>query len=131
MALKTSGLAVVVCLCAVCAGCTSLGVEQRVEALERQQAALDSRVKKLERFDADVEAVRAYFKQVSGKVRSMRDDIVALLDEQSLLVQEGRAQYIRVLRRQKQLLADMQAEIDRAVKELEKDLPEAEQEVRR
>jgi conjugal transfer/entry exclusion protein len=60
---------------------------------------------------ADVDAVKAYFKQVSDSMRAMRDDMVRLLDEQSQRVEEGRQEYVRILQAQEQVLKGLLPEL--------------------
>jgi len=113
-------------------GCAPKELERRIAVLEQSQAKLaqetaaaTQKVQKLETLAADVDAVKAYFKEVSDKVRAMRDDIMRLLDEQSMRVDEGRQAYLRVLRIQEKTLQALLPMLDKAIKALEKKLPEA------
>ncbi|NQT85355.1 hypothetical protein HQ560_01235 [bacterium] len=119
-------------LAAVAAGGVPPAMERRLATLEQQQADLvrrtataEAAVERFKNLGADVEAVKAYFKQVADRVRGMRDDMVRLLDEQSLLVEEGRKEYVRILRVQEQVLSKLLPEVTKAIQSLEKKLPEA------
>jgi len=119
-------------LAVLAAGCVPPDFEKRVAALERQQAALAQQAaaaaaaaERFKNLGADVEAVKAYFKQVADRVRTMRDDMVRLLDEQSMLIEEGRSEYIRILRAQEKVLSDLLPELSKAIAKLDKKLPDA------
>jgi len=123
----------------VCLGCLNSEARRRLETLENKQAQLredfDGIGSKLDTVDrmgqlaADLEAVKAYFKEVSDRMRVMRHDVVTALDEQNARIEEGRREYVKVLKRQQVMLAYMQQEIERALKELEKTPPEADKTV--
>jgi len=121
----------------LCVGCATpedvLKVDRRLVGLAGEVAALKTELaavkgeaaaavkssKQAAGLAADIDAVKAYFKQVSDKVRSMRDDIVRLLDEQNVRIDEGRKAYLKVLQHQKQVLEATQAELDKAMKVLD------------
>jgi len=119
---------VTVVLAVFVAGCAQQqALEGRVGMLETSVAKLDLTSKKVDaqmeqigKLSADLEAERAYFKDVKDYVRLMRDDTVGLIDEQRKRVEEGRAEYLRILRRQKELMVSLQGEVDLAMTELEK-----------
>lgn len=129
-------LALALSAASVCAGCAPRGLQQRVAALEQNQTRLTKRavaaekgLADLQAFAADVEAVKAYFKQVADKMRAMRNDMVRLLDEQSMRVEEGRKEYVRILRSQEQVLQKMLPQPAKAIQTLEQKLPAAEEAV--
>lgn len=112
-------------------GCASNNLDQRIIKLEdtvsqlnRKVEETDQHVCRLDNLKSDVEAVKAYFKEVQEKVRAMRDDIVKLIDEQSLVVEKGRKEYLRILLRQKDMLDQMQKDVEKAAKELNAPLPD-------
>ena len=113
-------------------GCAGSGLDKRVLKLEdtvsqldRKSAENDQRLRRLDNLDSDLDAIKAYFKEVREQVRAMRDDIVKLIDEQNLVVEKGRKEYLRILLRQKDMLDRMQKELDEAAKELNAPLPAA------
>jgi hypothetical protein len=113
-------------------GCAPPGLESRLAQLEKQQrdlarraTAAEAELARLRNLGADVEAVKAYFKQVADRVRTIRDDMVRLLDEQSMRVEEGRQEYVRILRTQEQVLSKLVPEVAKAIQSLEKKLPQA------
>ena len=113
-------------------GCAGGGLDKRVLKLEdtvsqldRKSAENDQRLRRLDNLDSDLDAIKAYFKEVREQVRAMRDDIVKLIDEQNLVVEKGRKEYLRILLRQKDMLDRMQKELDEAAKELNAPLPAA------
>jgi hypothetical protein len=108
------------------AGCAPKALQQRVARLEERTAAVEKDVNGLTTMAADVEAVKAYFKEVSDKVRAMRDDTIRMLDEQSLRVEEGRKEYLRILQMQEKVLEDLLPALKTAIQALEKELPPAE-----
>ena len=103
-----------------CTGCAQV---QQIGKNQERIEEIDSRIDKIEVISADLDAIKAYFKDVSTRTREMRDDMVGILDEQNVRVDEGRASYIKILQRQKEMLAGMQAEVDKAIQALNKELP--------
>lgn len=99
-------------------------LEQEHAQLVQRTAAAEKRLAEFHAFAADIDAVKAYFKQVSDSLRSMRSDMVRLLDEQHQRVEEGRQEQIRVLRAQERIITQLLPEIARAIQALEKKLPQ-------
>lgn len=119
-------------LAVLLAGCASsrlddrvLKLEDTVSRLDRKAAETDMRLGRLDALDSNAEAIKAYFREVREQVRSMRGDIVKLIDEQSLAVEKGRKEYLRILLRQKEMLDRMQKEVEMAARELNAPLPDA------
>jgi ABC-type transporter Mla subunit MlaD len=117
-------------LAALLSGCASSKVNERLQGMEgtlaqvnASMSQMDQRLARLEQFSTDVDAVKSYSKDVSDRVRAMRDDTVRLLDEHRVLMEEGRDEYLRVLLQQKVMLNGMIREIDTAVRALEKRSP--------
>lgn len=109
------------------AGCAETKLEKRVSALEMSvgrletaAAKVDAQMNQLGKLSADLEAERAYFRDVKEYVRLMRDDTVTLIDDQRKKVEEGREEYLRILRREADLLQSLQGEVNAAMGELEK-----------
>jgi len=101
-------------------------VKQRAASADSTATTALNNSKQAAGLAADIDAVKAYFKQVSDKVRSMRDDIVRILDEQNLRIDEGRKEYLKVLEHQKKVLEATQVELDNAIKVLAPKPPPAE-----
>jgi len=101
-------------------------VEQSQAALAARAAAAEDKLARLQGIAADIEAVKAYFKQVEDSIRSLRADTVILLDEQRARVDEGREEYLRILRGQEQLLRGILPQLGEAIQKLQQKLPESE-----
>jgi len=121
------------------AGCATKGavevIRQDLAALRMQvsddtssiRSRLDTLDKKTEAvsvLQADLQAVKSYFGRVSERVRRMRDDVVKILDEHNLRIDGTQQTQLRLLQRQKRQMEDSIIEIDRAIKILQKALPE-------
>jgi dsDNA-binding SOS-regulon protein len=116
--------------CLLLSGCYSKRlsvVEARVSVLEasvlkmsEDSRAAAQRLSKIEGLSGDIEAVKAYNIRVMEYVRSMRDDIVKLLDTNRVIMEDGRREYLRILIRQQDLVKSMLIDIGKAIIELQK-----------
>ena len=108
-----------------CVGCTSARLKRRVAIVENRATELEQSLAKLRQLPADVAASRAYVKDVSDEMKDMRREMVGMLDEQNLKVEQGRREYVRLLTYQKTALGALQAELDKLIKQVEGQLPQA------
>jgi predicted nuclease with TOPRIM domain len=113
------------------AGCGGLG--KRVESLESRDRDLEQQVEKLratvaslEKLPQEVGSAKAYASQVTEKVKAMRAETVRMLEEQRVLAESGREEYLRILRREQELLKGLEGEMQVAIDELQKKSPSPE-----
>jgi septal ring factor EnvC (AmiA/AmiB activator) len=99
-------------------------VSDDTKAMRSHMTSLDKRTQVVSVLQADLQAVKSYFKQVADKVRMMRDDVVKILDEQNMKIDGTRRTQIRLLLHQKKLMEASLVEIDSAMKVLQKALPD-------
>jgi chromosome segregation ATPase len=98
-------------------------VRQNADAAKQNAEAARKNAARVTVIAADVDAVKVYLKQVAGRVREMRDEVVRILDEQNTKIDSGRKAYLDVLKRQRSVMDGTVQELERAIKELEKTLP--------
>jgi len=115
----------VLAIALACAACAPRKLVERVTLLEERNDQLTARTtsleKKMTRVEAlvdEVEAAKAYTREVADKLTAIRDRYARLLDEQNQRIDDGRKAYISVLQAQRVSLQQRLRELDRAIADL-------------
>lgn len=98
-------------------------LEATLSAYKKDLDVLSNKVN--EQLSADVDATRAYMKQVADNLRELHVKTALMLDTQNQYISEGRKAYLQVLEEEMKVLRSKLDAMDKAVDILKKEMPAA------